>query len=136
MKHNIYWDCEEGKNCYIEQVPNWAVFNDCFPGTNIKVSDMDGVVEHRGHILFFEVKQNTKKIQYGQQLLFKKLTENSNRITVILLYAQNVSKYMDIQEYAIFSEGKMTEDWTETTTEEIKQRVKDWFLRVRGQGKT
>ena len=60
MKHNLYWDCEEGKNCYIEQVPNWAVFNECFPGTNIKISDIDGVVEHKGHFLFFEVKQNTK----------------------------------------------------------------------------
>ena len=132
MKHNLYWDCENGKNCYIEKVmPNWAVFNDCFPGTNIKVSDMDGVVEHKGHILFFEVKQNTKTIQYGQRLLFEKLTENADHITVILLYAQNVSEYMDIQEYAVFSKGRMTEDWTSTTTEKIKERVKNWFLRVR-----
>ena len=131
MKHNLYWDCKKGKNCYIEQVPNWAVFNECFPGTNIKVSDVDGVVEHKGHFLFFEVKQNTKSIQYGQQLLFEMLTRDAPHISVILLYAQNVSKDMDIREYAVFRNGEMEEDWTPTTTEKVQNRVKNWFLRVR-----
>lgn len=129
---NLYWNCEEGQKCYIEQVlPNWAVFNECFPGTNIRMSDIDGVVEHNGYFLFFEVKQNTKTIQYGQQLLFERLTRGAPHISVILLYAQNVSKNMDIQEYAVFQNGEMTKDWTPTTTEKMQNHVKDWFLRVR-----
>ena len=97
--HNLYWNCEEGENCYIEQIlPNWAVFNECFAPTKIKVSDIDGVVERKEQFLFIEVKQNTKSIQTGQKILFENLTRNAPHISVLLLYAQNVSKNMDIQE--------------------------------------
>lgn len=128
----LYWNCEEGAKCYIKEVlPNWDVFNnECFMPTNIKMSDIDGVVERNGQLLFFEVKQNTKVIQYGQQLLFEKLTENAPHISVLLLYAQNVSQEMDIQEYAVFRDGKMTQDWTPTNTEEMKSFVTQWFQRA------
>ena len=131
MDHNLYWDCKDGENCYRDHVlPNWAVFNECFVPTKIKITDIDGAVERNGHLLFFEVKQRTKDIPTGQRILFEKLTEISNRITVILLYIPGPGKEMDIQEYAVFWKGKMTEDWTPTTTEEIQNRVRDWFLRV------
>ena len=128
----LYWDCEEGAKCYIKEVlPNWDVFNtECFMPTNIKMSDIDGVVERKGHFLFFEVKQNTKTIQYGQRLLFENLTRDAPHISVILLYAQNVSENMDIQEYAVFKEGKMSQNWTPTSTEEMQRFVRSWFQRV------
>ena len=128
---NLYWNCQEGQKCYIEQVlPNWAVFNECFLPTKIKVSDIDGVVERNGEFLFFEVKQNTKTIQVGQRILFENLTRDAPHISVILLYAQNVSENMDIQEYAVFKEGKMSQNWTLTSTEEMQRLVRNWFQRV------
>ena len=128
----LYWDCEEGAKCYIKEVlPNWDVFNnECFIPTNIKMSDIDGVVERKGHFLFFEVKQNTKTIQVGQRILFENLTRDAPHISVILLYAQNVSENMDIQEYAVFKEGKMSQNWTPTSTEEMQKFVRSWFQRV------
>ena len=128
---NLRWDCEQGENCYIEQIlPNWAVFNECFAGTRIRITDVDGVVERNGKFLFIEVKQNTKTILTGQKILFEKLTENAPHISVLLLYAHNVSKEMDIQEYAVFKNGEMTQDWTPTNTEEMKGYVKAWFQRA------
>ena len=131
MEHNLYWDCEDGKKCYIKEVlPNWAVFNECFKPTRIKVSDIDGIVERNGQFLFIEVKQNTKEISLGQRILFENLTRNADHISVLLLYAQNVSEKMDIQEYAVFQNGEMTRDWTETNTEQMKGFVTGWFQRV------
>ena len=131
MEHNLYWDCEDGENCYMEQIlPNWAVFNECFLPTKIKITDIDGVVERNGSFLFIEVKQNTKNIPIGQRILFEKLTHNAPHISVLLLYAQGVSKEMNIQEYAVFREGKMTQGWTPTNTEEIKDLITKWFQRV------
>ena len=136
MKHNLYWNCKEGENCYKDQVlPNWNVFNDCFTGTNIKISDVDGVVERNGHFLFMEVKQNTKNIRLGQRILYERLTDNTDHISVLLLYAQNVSSDMDIQEYAVFRNGEMTQDWTPTNTEQMKGYVSAWFQRVSNQSK-
>ena len=66
----------------------------------------------------------------GQRILFEKLTENAPHISVLLLYAQGVSKEMDIQGYAVFRNGKMTRDWTPTNTQEIKGFVTNWFQRV------
>ena len=131
MQHNLYWDCQNGQNCYKEQVlPNWAIFNECFRPTKIKFTDMDGVVERNGQFLFVEVKQNTKSIPIGQRILFEKLTENAPHITVLLLYAFDVSKKMDIQEYAVFKNGNMTQNWTRTNTQEVIERVRRWFLRA------
>ena len=124
MKHNLYWDCEDGENCYIDHIlPNWAIFNECFKPTKIKITDIDGVVERNGWFLFIEVKQNTKDIPMGQRILFEKLTTNAPHISVLLLYAQGISKEMDIQEYAVFKNGEMTQDWTPTNTEQIKEFI-------------
>lgn len=137
MDHNLYWNCENGENCYRDYVlPNWGIFNQCFVPTKIRITDIDGAVERKGHFLFFEVKQNTKAIPMGQRILFEKLTEVSNRITVILLYVQGAGKDMNIRESAVFWKGKMTENWTPTTTEEMQNRVRKWFLSVNQSQKT
>ena len=128
--HNLYWDCKEGQDCYMKQLPNWAVFNECFEPTKIKITDLDGLVERKGHFLYFEVKQNKKDIPTGQQILFKQLTKNAPHISVLLLYAHNVSEEMDIQEYAVFRGGKMTQNWKPTNTQEMKGFVRQWFQRA------
>ena len=128
----LYWNCQKGENCYIKEVlPNWDVFNEeCFIPTNIKMSDIDGVVERNGQFLFIEVKQNTKYIQLGQRILFENLTRDADHISVLLLYAENVSENMDIKEYAVFRNGQMTQDWIKTNTEQMKGYVRGWFQRA------
>ena len=131
MEHNLYWNCENGENCYIEEIlPNWAIFNESFKPTKIKITDIDGVVERNGWFLFIEVKQNTKDIPIGQRILFEKLTEISDCITVILLYLHGTGKEMDIREYAMFQKGNMIRDWTPTNTEAIKGVITRWFQHV------
>ena len=132
MESNIYWNCEEDEKCYIKNVLiDWAIFNECFSPTRIKISDIDGVVEHNGWFLFIEVKQYTKKIPQGQDILFKKLTESSDRITVLLLYTQGAAGDLDIREYAMYQKGKMIRNWKETNIETIKNVITNWFQEVR-----
>ena len=128
---NLRWNCKQGENCYIEQIlPNWGVFNECFAPTKIRITDVDGLVERNGQFLFIEAKQNTKTIPIGQRILFEQLTRNAPHISVLLLYADNISQEMDIQEYAEFQDGKMTRGWTPTNTEEMKNFVTRWFKRA------
>ena len=130
-EHNLNWNCKEEKKCYIEHVlPNWAIFNECFIPTKIKITDIDGVVERNGWFLFIELKERTKEIKTGQHVLFKKLTQTSDRITVLLLYAQGAAKDMDIREYAMYQKGGMIRNWTPTNTEKIKGMITRWFQRV------
>ena len=132
MKHNLYWDCEDGENCYKDYVlPNWEIFNECFIPTKIKITDIDGLVEHKGWFLFIEVKQNTKKIPDGQRILFEQLTRITKRITVLLLYVQGTCNEMDIREYAMFQKGEMIRGWTSTNTEKIEGMITRWFKKIR-----
>lgn len=131
MKSNIFWDCEEDGKCYIRNaLTDWAIFNECFSPTRIMISDIDGVVERYGQFLFIEVKQNKKSIPAGQKILFENLTRNAPHISVLVLFADYVSQEMNVKEYAVFKNGKMTHDWTPTNTQQIKDWVTRWFQRV------
>ena len=132
MENNINWNCEEDGKCYIKNVLiDWAIFNECFSPTKIKISDIDGVVEHNGWFLFIEVKQYTKKIPQGQDILFKKLTEISDRITVLLLHTQGAAGNLDIRECAMYQKGEMIRNWRPTNIERIKNVITNWFQEVR-----
>ena len=77
MEHNLYWDCEDGENCYKDHVlPNWEIFNECFIPTKIKITDIDGVVERNGWFLFIELKERKKEIPTGQHILFEKINRS------------------------------------------------------------
>ena len=102
MESNIHWDCEKDEKCYIRNaLTDWAIFNECFSPTGIKISDIDGVVERYGQFLFIEVKQNKKSIPVGQKILFKNLTRNAPHIAVLVLFADYVSQEMNVKEYAV-----------------------------------
>ncbi len=132
MENNINWNCEEDEKCYIKNVLiDWAIFNECFSPTKIKISDIDGVVEHNGWFLFIEVKQYNKKIPQGQDILFEKLTEISDRITVLLLHTQGAAGNLDIREYAMYQKGEMIRNWRPTNIETIKNVITNWFQEVR-----
>lgn len=62
---------------------DWSLFNDCFGDTKIRISDVDGIAERNGQILFIEAKSHGAVIPTGQKLLHKALLATG---VVTLLY--------------------------------------------------
>ncbi len=78
----LRWKCES-KGCYLKQLPNWGMLDDCFPG-RISVSDIDGVVEIGGRFLFLEWKRPRVALTTGQRIMFQNMVK-TGVITVFLI---------------------------------------------------
>jgi len=66
---------------------DWGFLDDCFGGTRIKVTDMDGLVERNHHYLMLETKGPSKDIPRGQQILFDHLREDfGDRFHILVIW--------------------------------------------------
>jgi len=54
---------------YTKKLWSWAPFNSCFR-RGIKITDIDGAVENRGHFLWLEGKSGGQKMERGQRKFF------------------------------------------------------------------
>jgi hypothetical protein len=81
---NMKWNCQVD-GCYRDQLPDWSPFNDCFPRTGIRITDIDGMVEIGGHFLFIEWKRPGSEVPDGQMKAFQRLT-NHPGITVLIVW--------------------------------------------------
>ena len=72
------------KPLYMASLWDWGFLDDCFGGTRIRVTDVDGLVEHNGYFLLIEAKAAGKDIPRGQAILFDQLIKNDHWAVLIL----------------------------------------------------
>lgn len=65
------------KGCYIDSLPSWDFLDGAFP-RGIIPTDIDGMVEVNGHVLFLEEKRAGTSIKSGQLSAFRALSLLSN----------------------------------------------------------
>jgi hypothetical protein len=74
---------------YQAQFWDWTFLNDCFGGTPIRVTDIDGMVERHGFFLMIETKKPTvDEIPQGQAILFDQWCRNQKHM-LLLIYGYN-----------------------------------------------
>ena len=73
------WDRALATRC------NWSWLSLAWGGTRISPSDIDFVVERRGHFLFIELKPSKGAITRGQDILLSQLSNLGAKITVVYL---------------------------------------------------
>ncbi len=61
---------------------DWSPFNDCFEGS-IRISDIDGVVERKGHFLYIETKKAGTPITTGQRIMHDAWIKKGDSVLVI-----------------------------------------------------
>ena len=112
------------KNPKAYMTSKWDIelFDDCFGNTKICMSDIDGVVEKNGAVLFVEFKYAGSVTDRGQQLLFEKLSEKQNCFVMQI----EGKPPRNPTAYRIWSSGKVGK-WTECNVDGVKERVKRWF---------
>ncbi len=78
--------CTRQTGCYKEKfLPDWGILDGCFP-RNIKPSDIDGVIEINGHVLFLEWKPKDKPLSNGQRRMFLTMTRDAPKQQVFIVY--------------------------------------------------
>jgi hypothetical protein len=75
-------DCAGEAGCYVRTLPSWDDLIECFP-RGIRPTDVDGMVEINGHVLFLEQKQAGAHLQEGQRRAFLSLAEHDG-VTVVV----------------------------------------------------
>jgi len=73
----------KNKDVYVANLWDWGFLDSCFGGTRIRVTDLDGLVERRGHFLYLEAKSPGKEVPIGQQIMFDHIVAAGNTVLVI-----------------------------------------------------
>lgn len=78
---------------YTRAIWDWGWLDPCFAPTRIRVSDIDGVVERGGHVLFLEAKGirpsgELVELTTGQKILHKRLLA-TGCISIIVLWGRS-----------------------------------------------
>ena len=71
------------KDKFMAALWDWGFLDGCFDDTGIRVSDLDGIVERKGHLLFIEAKPTGKGVSTGQNRMFNELTNLGFHVVVI-----------------------------------------------------
>ena len=120
---NIRHKCAS-QGCWVEQhaIP-FGEFDDCFPG-NIKMSDVDGIVEMCGGYFLLVEWKTVKSVTQGQEILLKNFSVNSPKQISVVIYGG--PGWVSAIRY--WSQGKDS-DWRDLDMEGLKQFFCNWSAR-------
>lgn len=133
---------------YMRGLWDWTFLNVCFAGTRIKVADVDGIVERRGHFLWLEAKPEKRngihEVTDGQRYTHEALMR-TGAFTVITVWGDSSndlsSEYLARTDATAmicalgepeptyvrvwYENGEKWEDWTDK--KHFVQIVSEWF---------
>lgn len=69
---------------YLGSFWDWEVFNKCFEGTKIRITDVDGLVERNGHFLLLETKRPGVEVPLGQAILFDRICRDPHWLVLVI----------------------------------------------------
>jgi hypothetical protein len=112
----------KNKKAFVDALWDWGFLDECFSPTRIRISDLDGIVERNGQVLFVEAKPPGKEISTGQYRLFSKLAARG--FSVLVIWGDtNIP-----QEAMIWAPGKaLPGRKLKADKERIKEIVCRWF---------
>jgi len=107
---------------------DWSFLLPVFEGTKIEPTDIDGMVERHGKVLFMETKGPSVPIPQGQIIAYKTLlTIGKGKIYLMIFYGKTSSTIEGMDEWyyrhgVIKQKGYQGCDWNY-----VFERVKAWF---------
>jgi hypothetical protein len=80
---------------FVASLWDWGFLDECFKGTRIRLSDIDGIVERNGQFLVIETKGAGVSIPTGQDILLSRLPRSC--FTILYLWGDaNRPEYMRV----------------------------------------
>lgn len=114
-------DCSK-RGCYVDQLPSWNDLIEAFP-RGIRPTDVDGMVEINGHVLFMEEKSEGKSLEPGQKYALDALASRPG-ITVLCM-----RPHLDGMEVLILGMGE-PKGWQHVTRQQLIDWLRWWATRA------
>lgn len=102
---------------------DWTPLNECFRGTNIRVTDIDGFVERNGRFLVIETKKPGDEIPQGQGLTFAALAATGLFTIVIIWGKHNAPEEIGV----ITRDVKKNRHYKQASMMLLQKIVTEWF---------
>lgn len=108
---------------YKNSLWDWTPLNECFQGTNIRVTDIDGLVERNGKFLVIETKKPGDEIPQGQFITFDALL-NTGVFTIFVVWGSRGVP----QEIRVFTrDGRNNKHYITADMKLLQKIVTEWF---------
>ena len=107
---------------YMRALWDWGMFDGCFGNSRIKIGDIDGIVESRGHFLLIEGKSVGVPIPEGQRIMIGKLLEIP-QFTIICLWGTPPNRINRIE----VRNGKEVITIAHATIGDLRSVVAEWY---------
>lgn len=106
---------------YTDQLWDWGFLNECFGGSSIKVSDIDGIVKRHGKFLVIECKSHNAEVPAGQAIMFNRMVR-TGLFTVLVIWGDaNRPERCRLLTKKGTVEHSVANEW------KIKQIVSNWY---------
>jgi hypothetical protein len=109
---------------FLAGIWDWGFLDQCFEGTKIRVTDIDGFVERNGKFLVLETKQKGVAIPNGQRIMFENMQKTGLFTSVILWGQKNAVEDMQVY-YSTQKTPKKA-----ASNEDFQRLVNWWFNHV------
>lgn len=111
---------------FTEQLWDWAVLDGCFGQSKIKPTDVDGLIEHNGHFLMLEAKNDGVPVPLGQAILHQSWLDNGN--SLIIIYGEPGKNPQKLECY-IFGR-RIVREIEPASIEMLRTVVSYWYAKV------
>jgi hypothetical protein len=123
MRHECARD-----GCLQDRLPNWDWMKGCFPRDDIMPSDLDGVVEINGHVLFIEQKRAGGSVTGGQARLLRVLERYPNAVVWLIRETDDPTAFE-----CIYRDGETPPSgWNRYTIEQMRTWLSAWATAAEG----
>ena len=125
----IHHDCD-AKGCYVKtRLPDFGCIEDCFEG-KVRPSDLDLVVERKGHVLIVECKGPDAPLPTGQRILLEQLSRKPNVQVIVVTLARD-GDLTSLYATRLCRNGRWLDEH-EGTFEGFREGLRRWDSRARG----
>lgn len=114
---------------FLDSYWDWTPYNSCFNGTNIRISDIDGIVERKGKFLLLETKKvnmSYEDIPTGQMIMFRELVKTGLFIIYIIFGKVNQPERLVV--LSLDEKGEIKrKDLELNLLYDLKHHISYWF---------
>lgn len=106
---------------FMSSLWDWACLDGCFGDTNIRITDVDGLVERNGMYLLLEAKSPGVQIKKGQAIMYERLAR-LRCFTVLIVWGKaNQPERIQVTSY------KSSRTIENASIESLRGVVKEWY---------
>jgi hypothetical protein len=108
---------------YRNSLWDWTPLNECFQGTNIRVTDIDGFVERNGRFLVIETKKPNEEVPQGQSITFEALVRTGVFTIFVVWGARGIPQEIKV----LTRDGRNNKHYLKADMGLLQKIVTEWF---------